>query len=280
MDKTPEQTPAKQDPGDPASSTPPRDPAAAGPPPTPQPPPPGATAYGYIAPTAQSPQRPSRSTGNCSRCGSSIEQGDAFCSSCGARTAEAPMPPQPEDSFSAPAAPSAFSQPYAHEHDRDPAAPPQPKLELPVRMSATGWILCGGAAAVAVAALLPWSEASASALGVTVSSVSSSPSGGGPVLLIVLAAAALGFGWPSLRGELSKWRCLGLAVVAGVLSIFVVSNWSDLGQLQRNNPGVDVTAGAGLYLYTAGVVAIWVSVVREGLRWRRARSVAKPVTTR
>jgi hypothetical protein len=69
-------------------------------------------------------------------------------------------------------------------------------------------------------------------------------------------------------------------MVTGVLSIFVVSNWSDLSELQRNNPGVQVTGGAGLYLYTAGVVAMWVSAVREGLRWRRSKSVAKPVTTR
>jgi hypothetical protein len=277
MDKFPEQVHAKQDPGHTASGFPSHDPTTAGPPAA-HPLAPGATPYGYIAPAPQSSQR---SAGNCSMCGSSIEQGDAFCGSCGARRAEATMPPQREDGFSSPATPPSFSQPYTHERSPNHvAAQPQPKPQMPVRMSATGWILCGGAVGVAVAALLPWSQASASAFGVTVASVSSSPAGGGPVLLIALAAAALGFGWPSLRGELAQRRWLGLVVVAGVLSIFVVTNWSDLSQLQRNNPGVQVTAGAGLYLYTAGVVALWVSVAREAVRRRRAKFIAKPVTTR
>lgn len=275
MDEPLEQADAKPDPGDTASRTPPREPTADGPPPS-QPPPPGYAAYGYVPPAPQSPQRPLWSAENCSSCGSSIEQGDAFCGSCGAQTAEAPMPPQREDVFSPPARPSSRSQPHAREpHPNYVAAQPAAKPEMPVRMSGTGWILCGGAAAVAIAAVLPWSQASASALGVTVSSVSSSPSGGGPVLLIVLAAAAVAFGWTSLRGKLSMRRWLGLAVVAGVLSIFVVSNWSDLSQLQSNNPGVQVTAGVGLYLYTAGVVALWVSVVRAGLAWRRDKYVAQ-----
>jgi flagellar biosynthesis protein FlhB len=87
---------------------------------------------------------------------------------------------------------------------------------------------------------------------------------------MALAAVALGFGWPSTRGELSKRRLLGLALVAGVLSIFVVTNWSDLSQLQSADPEAQISGGAGLYLYTAGVVAMWVCVVRA-FRARRRR---------
>lgn len=200
---------------------------------------------------------------SCSTCGSSIEQGDAFCASCGARTAQAPAAPQPEQGSPVPPPAYSFAQSYAAEAPPGNVAPrPLLKPDMLARMSANGWILCGGAAAIAIASLLPWAQVSA--IGVT---ISSSPRGGGPVLLIALAAIALGVGWPSMRNTLSQRRLIGLALVAGVLSIFVVTNWSDLSQLQRNNSGVQ--AGAGLYLYTAGVVAMWVCVVRASLARRR-----------
>jgi hypothetical protein len=131
-------------------------------------------------------------------------------------------------------------------------------------VSTTGWILVGGAVAVVIGSLLPWAQAS-DAFGIT---VSASPRGGGPVLLLVLAALGLYAGWPALRGGLSKRRLLGVAVIAGILTIFAITNWSDLGTLQSNDHDIQVNAGSGLYLYTAGVVALWVSVVRT---WRPRR---------
>jgi hypothetical protein len=133
-------------------------------------------------------------------------------------------------------------------------------------MSATGRFLCGGAAVVAIGSLLPWGVAS-HGFG---QSISSSPRGGGPILLMALAAAALWSGWPSLHGELSKRRLLVLGVFTGILAIFVFTNWSDLGQVQGADSGVQISAGAGLYLYTAGVGALVVGAVRS-LRARRPR---------
>ncbi len=86
---------------------------------------------------------------------------------------------------------------------------------------------------------------------------------------MVLAAAALGIGWPATHSALSKRRFVGLALVAGVLSIFVITNWSDLGTLQTQNPEAQISAGSGLFLYTAGVIAMWVCVVRIFMARRR-----------
>lgn len=120
MDKPPEQAHAEPDTGDMAGSTPPRERAGAGPP-SPQPPPAGYVANGYVAP--QSPQRPRRSAGNCSMCGGSIEQGDAFCASCGARTVEAPADVRSEGAVPAPPPSSSFTRSRPVETEPDPVAP-------------------------------------------------------------------------------------------------------------------------------------------------------------
>ena len=200
---------------------------------------------------------------SCPNCGSSIQQGDAFCGSCGAKTAAAPPLRQREPAPSPAPPQSSVPQPGLAGSQPTYVAPALPKPGAIVRLSRTGWILCGSAAAIVLASLLSWSQASA--LGIT---ISSSPRSGAPVFVMVLAAIALGFGWPSTRGELSKRRVLGLAAVAGVLSIFVVTNWSDLSRLQSADPEAQISAGAGLYLYTAGVVAMWVCVVRASLARR------------
>jgi len=84
----------------------------------------------------------------------------------------------------------------------------------------------------------------------------------------LLAAAALGAGWPALRSRLSKRRWVGLTAAVVLLSIFAITNWSDLGKLEDSYPG-QLSAGLGLYLYTVGVVAMWVCVVRLLLTRRR-----------
>jgi hypothetical protein len=137
------------------------------------------------------------------------------------------------------------------------------------RLSTTGWLLCGGVAAVVIAALLPWSQASE--LGVT---VTTKPSGGGPIFLIVLAGLALLIGWPGLGQKMQKRRALGLILMVAVISIFAITNWASLGNLQTSHPDQKITAGSGLVLYTVGVVVLWVSAVRS---WRsRVRLTSNP----
>ena len=220
---------------------------------------------------------------NCSKCGSPLAANDRFCSSCGASTAAAAFAPQPEP-VSGPSPPPSLFQAFNSAPAPNPAAPPDPVAPAPnpvapgpdlgaprpsvgslAQISATGWLLCGGAAAIVIASFLPWSQASA--LGIT---FSSKPSSGAPALLMILAAVALGLGWPGVRGTLSKRRLVGVAIVAGVLSIFVVTNWSDLSKLQSDNPSANISGGSGLYLYTAGVVALWVCAIRVLSAWRRS----------
>jgi hypothetical protein len=107
---------------------------------------------------------------------------------------------------------------------------------------------------------LPWSQASA--LGIT---VSSKPTGGGPVFLIVLAALALFIGWPVLRQQMPARRALGLLLMVAVISIFAITNWASLGNLEKSHPDQNITAGSGLVLYTVGVVVLWVCAIRT---WR------------
>ena len=208
---------------------------------------------------------------SCSKCSRPIEPGDTFCASCGARTAEAPSALQPEGGSAPLPRPSALTQSLPPVQQPNYVAPrPLVKPGALARMPATGWLLCGGAAAIALGSLLPWAQVS-NAIGIT---ISASPRGGGPVLLMVLAAAALWIGWPAIRSKLSKRRLAGLTLVAGVLSIFVVTNWSDIGQLQSTNPDAQITAGSGLFLYTAGVVVMWVCVARVWLAGRRPLTTA------
>jgi hypothetical protein len=144
-----------------------------------------------------------------------------------------------------------------------------PLQQTATRLSPTGWLLCGGVAAVVVAALLPWAQASE--LGIT---VSTKPSGGGPVFLIVLAGLALLIGWPAVRQKVARRRALGLLLMVAIISIFAITNWNSLGDLQHTHRDENITAGSGLVLYTVGVVVLWVSAVRT---WRsRLRSTSKP----
>ena len=62
-------------------------------------------------------------------------------------------------------------------------------------------------------------------------------------------------------------------MVALVLTIFVFSNWSHLSSLQKQYG--DISAGPGLYLYTVGVVSIWICAMRiwlAGLTHSRSSS--------
>lgn len=199
----------------------------------------------------------------CSNCGNPIGAEDAFCRSCGARAVGA----EPEPQGSAPLPPA--SDPPLAQAVAAPAARSAPPERTPsavfAQMSPNGWILIGGAVVVFIGSLLPWVQATGG-FGIT---VSASPRSGGVVLFLLLAAAAVALGWPATGGSLSRRRWIGLTLVAVLLSIFAATNWSDLSSVERANPGADVSAGGGLLLYTAGVVALWVCVVRLHLARRR-----------
>ena len=220
---------------------------------------------------------------NCPTCASPIEAGDAFCSSCGAKTPQAAPTPQPEVTAPAPA-PSSVAQAYVAPLQPNYVAP-RPLVNRDVvktvkQLSTNGWLLCGGAAAMVIGSLLPWSSIS-DGQGDT---ASGNPKSGGTVIILILAAAALAVAWPSIQSALSKRRLAGLTLVLAVLVIIAAVNWSDLGKLQNQAnagnrtvnalipglaPNVTVSAGGGIILFTAGVVLLGVLVVRLVLARRR-----------
>ncbi len=199
----------------------------------------------------------------CSQCGGSIDQGDAFCGSCGARTAQAPA--------------SLVSDP-AEKPAGSPGSSPRVSQSISVAMpqwgqvTRIGWWLLGGALLVFIGSLLPWAQASVGG----VVAVSSHPGGGGVVVFLVLAIGAVVAAWPLLTGVLSKRRLLGTTVVVALLTLFAITNWSDLHNVQQQAAGgfVTVSAGSGLVLYTVGVVVLCVLVVRLWLFRRRAAPTA------
>jgi Protein of unknown function (DUF2510)/zinc-ribbon domain len=183
----------------------------------------------------------------CPSCGSQAGDGSSFCVSCGAPMASSPTPSQ----ASPPPPQNAVGAGFAGVRSTIP------------RFRATGWFLIAGAVGVAIAGFLPWAQVSVE--GVVVESVSKPA--GGVVFLIVLAAAALAFGYPAVNTRsLVIWRRIGITVMVIVLSIFVITNWSDFNSIRNqfgSSDGIaDVNAGSGLYLYTVAIVAIWISVIR------------------
>jgi hypothetical protein len=126
------------------------------------------------------------------------------------------------------------------------------------------WTLAGGAAGVAIASLLPWAEASGPYGGV----MKSGPQSGATFLFFVLAAGVVALGWPLLTGGIGKLRAAGMSAVVGLLTVFMFSNWSALGEAQQKSSQsflgvtktVELQPGAGLLLYTLAVLVLWAAV--------------------
>ena len=166
----------------------------------------------------------------------------------------------------------------AEKPDGSPGSSPPVSQSISVAMpqwgqvTKKGWWLLGGALLVFIGSLLPWAQASAGA----VVAVSSQPGGGGVVIFLFLVICTVVAAWPLLTGVLSKRRLLGTTAAVGLLTLFAITNWSDLHNVEQQAAGgltggfVTVSAGSGLVLYTVGVVVLCVLVVRLWLFRRRA----------
>jgi Protein of unknown function (DUF2510) len=169
------------------------------------------------------------------------------------------------------------------------AAPVATPVAAPVTTSAatrppmtrTAWLLFAGCAVAAVGTMLPWEQDTTPFGGQVSAGPSSVP--GGVAMLMGLLAAVVWVGWPTRVGAMSKKRCVGLTVVAAVLAIFAFGKFSALGNAASTSSagassgsdlfgntsvGLSYHAGSGLYIYTAGVLAVWVGVVRAWLARR------------
>ena len=203
----------------------------------------------------------------CSQCGGGVSGTDAFCAKCGSQVIQT--------SASRPA--SLVTDPPDEKPAGSPGSRPPVNQSIPVAMpqwgqvTRNGWWLLGGVLLVFIGSLLPWAQASVAGTG-----ISSHPGGGAVVIFLLLVICTLVAAWPVLTGVLSRRRLLGTTAVVAILTLFAITNLSDLSKAQQQiNSGltgglVTVSAGSGLVLYTAGVVVLCVLIVRLWLFHRRA----------
>jgi hypothetical protein len=138
------------------------------------------------------------------------------------------------------------------------------RLERRLPKATRFWTVAAGAAGVAVASLLPWAETSSPYGG----TMKAGPQSGATFLFFVLAAGVLALGWPLLAGGIRMLRAAGMTAVVGLLTVFMFSNWSALGEAQEKTQHsflgvtktVELQAGAGLLLYTLAVLVLWAAV--------------------
>ena len=155
-----------------------------------------------------------------------------------------------------------------------PSVPASVAPRLP--MTPTAWFLLGGSAIAALGSLLPW-EQDTTALGTHVTAGPTSVAVGAAMLLGLLAAVVW-IAWPSRVGSLSKARRLGVMAIAALLAFLVFAKFNAIATASSHRAPADSDLGLfgatstmrygpgfGLFVYGAGVMAIWIGVVRA---WR------------
>jgi hypothetical protein len=171
------------------------------------------------------------------------------------------------------------------------AASPTTEAGPTKRLSGTAMTLFGGAAVAAVGVMLPWDQVTSNYAGTVAEQSPNDVGGGAALLLIALAAGAAACAWPIREKALTKGRLLGLAAITAVMTFFSLAKLNAITDAEESmqasqadssdvfaafDTGIEVhyTAGLGLMLWTAGVVALWVGIVMA----YRARSKAKAKT--
>jgi len=201
----------------------------------------------------------------CPQCGASVGGAAAFCAQCGGPITQTTA--------------SGVSDPAVEQTVGSPGPRPTMSQSIPVaiprwgEVTRNGWWLLAGVLLVFIGSLLPWAQASVGGVAV----ISSHPGGGSVVLFLFLVICTVVAAWPLLTGALSKRRLLGMTAVVALLTLFALTNWSDLSKAQQAGGGfVTVSAGSGLVLYTVGVVVLCVLIVRLWLFRRRAPQIGAP----
>ena len=144
------------------------------------------------------------------------------------------------------------------------------------RLSVTAWLLFGGFVIAAIGIFFPWQTISYNAAGLgELGSNNSALAGGARFAVLLLIAAAVWLAWPTRSGsKMSVKRLTGLTVVVCLLvGVFVLGFYgvSDNNRMNAGS-GEDFSAGFGLLVYTAAVIAVVVGIVRVWMHRSRTRT--------
>ena len=150
------------------------------------------------------------------------------------------------------------------------------------RLSVTAWLLFGGGVVAAIAIFFPWQTITITAneLGLgDLGTDNSGLAGGTRFAVLLVIAAAVWLAWPTQSGlAMSVRRLTALSVVVGLLVGAFILGYFGVSDNNRINAGSgdSFSAGFGLLLYTAAVVAIVVGVVRV---WMHRSGINAVVTS-
>jgi hypothetical protein len=203
----------------------------------------------------------------------------------------APRPPPPTDEGTA-SSRQAASAPAATPRQARPAASPDtqtgvvqmPALSLATlkgtvaKLSVTAWLLFGGFVFAAIGIFFPWQTVSFNAAGLgELGSNNTALAGGARFAVLLVIAAAVWLAWPARSGsQMSLKRLTGLTVVVFLMvGVFVLAFYgvSDNNRMNAGS-GEDFSAGFGLLVYTAAVIAVVVGTVRVWMQRSRTEQLA------
>ena len=190
----------------------------------------------------------------------------------------APLPPPPTDgtessgqATGAPAGPTPQAQPAPSRGTQTgvvqiPEAGLATVKDIVARLSVTAWLLFGGFVIAAIGIFFPWQTVSYSAGGLgNLGSNNSALAGGARFAVLLVIAAAVWLAWPARSGsKMSVKRLIGFTIFVGLLvGVFLLgfSGVSDNNRIDAGS-GESFSAGFGLLLYTAAVIAVVVGTVR------------------
>lgn len=136
------------------------------------------------------------------------------------------------------------------------AAPgmPAPVSTAEAERRPSAWFAIGGGAALGLGAFLPWATVTAPFVGTV---TRSGLEGGDGWIAVVLGVIAAVYGYKLLNGGGGRVGLLLVAVAAGLLTAFEISDVQDrVDDARAEAEFVAAEVGVGLWIMAAGVVAI------------------------
>ena len=135
--------------------------------------------------------------------------------------------------------------------------------------SATSWLILGGSLATALSAFFPWVDQTTNLDGLGSYTESSGLTSGGKFVYLALGVVFVVLSWPVLtRKVMSLKRTIGLTVVVGLSILLMIAGYS---QINKNGPGS--TAGLGLLVGSAGLVAVTIGLIRVWTKRRGGKAI-------